>query len=257
MRNNLKQLGLAMHNYVCAWDMLPNCGYTPQDDYSPLARLLPYCEQENLYALIDFRINTGRIELVALPVALRPAAKTVVPLFLCSSDSENPVHDLQENSETITYAGSNYAINGGSGTGGSVYIEGQTDGICYRGATLRPRDIADGTTNTLAFAETLIGPGGDLQGGGLRLDVQTYRALVASPPGLIPAAQMAESSGPSLVGPFCIAWDTRRAVSWLRGYSVVGPVLTGRFTPNSPIPDLIDNFASGRACAPAAATPAA
>jgi prepilin-type processing-associated H-X9-DG protein len=36
-------------------------------------------------------------------------------------------------------------------------------------------------------------------------------------------------------------------VYWLRGYPPGGPVLLGRFTPNSPIPDLIGG--SGRLCA--------
>ena len=161
-----------MHNYVCVYDMFPNCGNNAQDDYSPLARLLPYCEQENLENLIDFRIKMG-IDGTDLPVVLRPAAKTVVPLFLCPSDSEKAAHDVQGVSEAIVYAGSNYAINGGSGGGSS-------DGICHRGGTQRRRDVTDGMTNTLAFTETLRGPCGDPPPLRPTPDSQIYRGQLVS-----------------------------------------------------------------------------
>ena len=235
--NNLKQLGLAMHNYLCTYDMLPNCGNGALDDYSPLARLLPYCEQENLQDLIDFRISTGNAEL-DLPTALCPVARLVVPLFLCTSDSEKPVHDLQGVSGTFSYAGSNYAINSGSGTGARMSISCPTDGISYRGATLRPRDITDGMANTLAFTETVRGPGDSLPSRP-RPDAQVYRGQFGNLDALaVVISAPNDAILPTFVPANTIRWNGTRATSWLRTCSPGGPVLNGRFTPNSPIPDV-------------------
>jgi prepilin-type N-terminal cleavage/methylation domain-containing protein len=52
--NNLKQLGLAMHNHQTALGHYPGLGTTPQFNFSVQARLLPYVEQDNLQRLIDF-----------------------------------------------------------------------------------------------------------------------------------------------------------------------------------------------------------
>ena len=68
-RNNLKQLGVAMHNYHDAFRMLPPLissfgstdAYDPdyatnQDGLSVQARLLPFFEQANLQKLLDFSL---------------------------------------------------------------------------------------------------------------------------------------------------------------------------------------------------------
>ena len=52
---------------------------------------------------------------------------------------------LVENREVIVVAGSNYAMNGGSGGDGNLAVMGETDGLCYCGARVRPRDLVDGS----------------------------------------------------------------------------------------------------------------
>ncbi len=63
--NNLKQLGLAVHNYISTHDAIPptmimysafpggNAGQT----FSPHARLLPFLEQTNIYNAINFSVG--------------------------------------------------------------------------------------------------------------------------------------------------------------------------------------------------------
>ena len=62
-RSNMKQIGLALHNYMSTYsEMLPNAGGTGAgypNDHSPLARLLPFMEQANLQDLIDWDIQMG------------------------------------------------------------------------------------------------------------------------------------------------------------------------------------------------------
>src|SRR5262245_66542468 len=56
--NNLKQIGIAVHNYESVAQKYPPgahypVGVTSADGYSVQARLLPFLEQGNLYSLID------------------------------------------------------------------------------------------------------------------------------------------------------------------------------------------------------------
>jgi prepilin-type N-terminal cleavage/methylation domain-containing protein/prepilin-type processing-associated H-X9-DG protein len=246
--NNLRQIGLAMQSHISALGVLPNCGRKAmQTDYSPLAQLLSYFEQESIRKLIDFNIDMGHTGTTDLPESLRPAAATAVPIFLCPSDGENPIHDSKQPSGLIIQvAGSNYAMNGGSCMDGKTAIAGETDGVCYCGAKIRPKDIRDGTTNTLAFAETLIGTGLSLNASEYP-NIQKYRAKLSSAGVLISTAVTADNGGLEAMLPSVQSWDGTRSTFWLRGYPPGGPVINGRFTPNSPIPDLVAQ--SGRVTA--------
>jgi len=243
--NNLKQMGLAMQSYTSSFGVLPNTGEKAMaSDHSPLARLLPFCEQKHLQDLIDFSIPLGHTGTTDLPTELHAAARTPVPMFLCPSDTESRIHSsVQPSGAVIPVAGSNYAMNGGSGTDGNSAVMSETDGLCYCGASLGVADVSDGTTHTLAFAETLIGPG-DSPALEPTPAVQVYRAKLASPAGLLAAAEAAEAGGLAALVPSVAAWDGTRATYWLRGYPPGGPILLGRFTPNSPWPDVIGG--SGR-----------
>src|SRR5271165_4075244 len=64
--NNLKQIGLALHNYISANDTLPpgalpawvqeNLVYINNGDFSVHARLLPFLEQSPLYNAANFNV---------------------------------------------------------------------------------------------------------------------------------------------------------------------------------------------------------
>ncbi len=253
--NNLKQLGLAMHNYVGACKCLPNPGWPAPSviptgmhaylsDYSPLAKLLPYCEQSNLQNLIDFNIYMGHVGRDDLPTELWPAAATVVSMFLCPSDPERPLHDITLPSGTvIPVAGTNYAMNGGDGldsySGMYGFMANPNNGICYVSAVLRFADIRDGTSNTVAFAESLRGPC-DSPSLTPTPDVQVYRAKTTVSGTL---AETAETGGLSALLPSVTGWDGTRLSYWLRGCAPSGPVLNARFRPNGPIPDLVGGSA--------------
>src|SRR5437773_1364296 len=59
--NNLKQIGIALHNYESTNNRFPAAGVYPQaatanDAWSVHAHLLPYIEQANLYQQVDFTL---------------------------------------------------------------------------------------------------------------------------------------------------------------------------------------------------------
>jgi prepilin-type N-terminal cleavage/methylation domain-containing protein/prepilin-type processing-associated H-X9-DG protein len=250
--NNLKQLGLGMLNYTDAKQKFPNAGWpgpTYPNDYSPLAQMLPFYEEAGLHKLIDFKIEIGHPGKADLPAALRPAAATAIAMFLCPSDNEKPIHDLKLVSETISYAGSNYAMNGGTGLAGTSTAPGHpamaNDGLCWVGACVKFKDIIDGTSHTLAFTESLRGPCDSFASGSTpsTRELQIYRASPCS----TALADTAETGGLGALLPSVTGWDGKRLAIWLRGSSPSGPVMTGRFTPNSPIPDL--TAGSAKLCA--------
>src|SRR5262245_20853986 len=81
--NNLKQIGLACHNYHDVNGAFPP-GYSATVTYpytTPgwgwASYLLPYLEQDNLYRQIDFN----------QPVEAQPAIQTRLKAFLCPSDT--------------------------------------------------------------------------------------------------------------------------------------------------------------------------
>src|SRR5437879_1655660 len=96
-QNNLKQIGLAMHNYLNAHKTLPPNGVyayngatvSQTSAWSALARILPYIEQENLFRTIDF----------ATPYSAQPGISSQrVATYVCPSDPNDrgsgtdPVH---------------------------------------------------------------------------------------------------------------------------------------------------------------------
>ena len=82
-RNNLKQVGLALHNYNEAFSTFPPVSVLPQgrtfEPYSGHARLLPYIDQGNVANLIDWNVSS---EFTSNPTA----AKTRVAIYMCPSE---------------------------------------------------------------------------------------------------------------------------------------------------------------------------
>lgn len=143
-RNNLHQLGLALHNYQDTNGRYPPGGDYPTnlvaDRWSVHARILPFVEQANLQDLIDWSASYASQPIVT---------QTRVPVYVCPSD----VGDRARPGSSLTHYPVSYGANYGfwfvynpvTGMGGS--------GMFYPNSGLKPRDIKDGLSNTLAFAE--------------------------------------------------------------------------------------------------------
>jgi prepilin-type N-terminal cleavage/methylation domain-containing protein/prepilin-type processing-associated H-X9-DG protein len=170
--NNLKQLALASQNYESAFGTLPP-GLNGATYLSCLSYLLPYIEQDNLYAQVPqnlFPFNT-----TAGPwwnTAWGPATAHV-KTFECPGDnlysgtSQGTFAYLTTDGTTLNggYFGgtnvglgcTNYIASAGALGRVSDAFYGQWCGPYYLNSMTRTGTITDGSSNTIAFGETLGG----------------------------------------------------------------------------------------------------
>ncbi len=186
-KNNLKQIGLALHNYHDTHNVFPP-GYVLQDmagtepayngvgsSWGWAAYLLPNMEQS---ALSD-NLNIGQQWLTQALADGTPTLALMrqpVPAFRCPSDdapdlnNNNPLPRLPSGSvavATSNYVGNNTSHKWHSGGRLTGYSQGEQGGwsppnraqsptgIFWRGSRMRMRDIKDGTSNTIAVGERL------------------------------------------------------------------------------------------------------
>ncbi|MCC9643644.1 DUF1559 domain-containing protein [Rhodopirellula sp. JC740] len=85
--NNMKQIGLALHNYHSAYNQLPPA-YTVDEDGNPLhswrVAILPFLEQQALYNQIDLSKPWDAPENASV-------ASTLVPTYACPSKEGDPL----------------------------------------------------------------------------------------------------------------------------------------------------------------------
>lgn len=225
--NNIRQLALAAHNHESSLRHFPSPAAGSLEGYSLLANTLPYIEQGNIHVQIDFEQNL----LQGLP--WRPVVNPFyielvgerIPILQCPSDNGSPF--LEENG--TTWAGSNYFGNSGTATG-VLYVTSQpTDGVFWRGSRTRFRDLTDGSSNTVLFAETLFGRRGDPTTE--LINAQTQQARVrGGGPGSVTAEDLVLRTPTSYEG--------RRAGQWIRNLPYQG-MINSFFPPNSRDPDVV------------------
>jgi prepilin-type N-terminal cleavage/methylation domain-containing protein/prepilin-type processing-associated H-X9-DG protein len=91
--NNLKQIGLALHNYHTTAKCFPPGSFWYGSDYanyrgSILVRLLPYLEQQPLYDMFDLENSGGvPVDNQKKPGSSEFIQATIVPTYVCPSDN--------------------------------------------------------------------------------------------------------------------------------------------------------------------------
>jgi prepilin-type N-terminal cleavage/methylation domain-containing protein/prepilin-type processing-associated H-X9-DG protein len=147
-QNNLKQIGLALHNYHDGYKQLPT-GWDYATSWGTLAHLLPYIEQDNVFRMIDF----------TKPIS-DPANSAVLPIpistFRCPSDFDNPMPSLG--------AATNYMGNNGNNPvfviARGLNADDAPDGVFYsQSQNITITGITDGTSNTAFYSERVLGDG--------------------------------------------------------------------------------------------------
>ena len=226
-KNNLKQLALAMHNYHGVHSTLPLVAPSSLYGYSAQALLLPYIEQANLQNLINFQqpLLSGRPWAPTLNPNYTDLVGREVEVFLCPSDAGDPNYF---DSRGLRWAGTNYMVNMGSGTGKFYCSRGKPDGLFWRGSKTRFRDIVDGASNTVLMAETLFGLRGDDTSTLVDSERQIKR-VSGGRPCSIDADTLASRPASRFSG--------RRAGQWIRGLTF-HTMINSYFPPNSAFPDV-------------------
>jgi prepilin-type N-terminal cleavage/methylation domain-containing protein len=161
--NNLKQCGLALHNYHSTHNVFPGLN-DPPFFFSVQAKLLPYVEQASLHSLIDYTLPvlTGSAGAMTLNSVHRDAVKTRIPMFLCPSDGQSDVFlGTNENYTGDPLYGINYRVCVGSGPKGTYSMQWRnqfkSDALFHYGSKTSFASMTDGSSNTLAMAESLLG----------------------------------------------------------------------------------------------------
>jgi prepilin-type N-terminal cleavage/methylation domain-containing protein/prepilin-type processing-associated H-X9-DG protein len=179
--NNLKQIGLALHNYHDTFKRFPpgyidgnkntsaQPGGTPDNDVGPgwgwASLLLPYLEQGNVYNQINFNVGVG----VGANVQISQQPLTV---FQCPSDDLHdtfPIYDSNFTSPIAVVAQGNYVgcngwvecfnnaggfFPGGVGNDGLPGTTGAAaNGVFYRNSKTNIASVADGMSNTIIVGE--------------------------------------------------------------------------------------------------------
>lgn len=163
-QSNLKQMGVALHNYAAANNSFPGLGASASFSFSVHARILPFLEQDSRNNLIDynqqlFQSNFPVVPwLVQNPAQVR-ASTTVVKTFLCPSDNGNPQFSENDPFYVARTAGTSYVVNTGTGTGPFYDIAYPTDGVSWWGSKVRIKDLTDGTSTTMLVSQTILGNG--------------------------------------------------------------------------------------------------
>lgn len=168
--NNLKQIGLALHNYHDTNNKFPAGQYYCRRDitctgarstwlqgWSWTASILPYIEQGNVGKALNYGLNLYD------PINL-PIIRTPVPIFHCPSDATRKelIPPSGVATDTRLIATSNYCGNGGSfsnsfnsdiDTSVNPRNANWLNGVLRRDSSHGFRDITDGTSNTILVGE--------------------------------------------------------------------------------------------------------
>ena len=230
-KNNLKQLGLALHNYESTHRVFPPGSLGYPFVWSPQAQLLPYIEQGNLQSLLVFQVPPMAVFGAGFnPVAVaqnETAAKSSIPLLTCPSDKERVPNSL--------YGGISYPANAGSGINqiGVAADDGSVsnaDGVIFQRSKIGFRDVTDGTSNTAAFGEQLLGDGVNSAPAG-----NDFRRRVVELP---MATQTTEAACTATGAP---AWSGQRGAKWINGH-MADAMYNHYFVPNAKVPDCHNGF---------------
>jgi prepilin-type N-terminal cleavage/methylation domain-containing protein/prepilin-type processing-associated H-X9-DG protein len=160
--NNLKQLGLAMHNYHDVNNALPLGRTLQAGNYRPFsqqARILGYMEQNNAFNSLNFNLSS-------YDVSNATGASISISSFLCPTDTSTQIPTGQVLAG-FGWGAVNYRANEGTSVAmwyGADDVDNVNNGIVappnglfYSGELIKLASVTDGTSNTAAFSEHVIG----------------------------------------------------------------------------------------------------
>lgn len=156
--NNLKQMGLALHNYAGVWSETFPAGANGHYKHALFTHILPYLEMQPLFDKLDFKGSTTESAIN------RQMKHSVVGTYLCPSWPYKSDYTEAEIAATIKAGAAPGAMTLYQGVGGAFPAEepyGSSpsfgdwpkNGIFIPYACRRMNEVTDGLSNTLAMGE--------------------------------------------------------------------------------------------------------
>jgi prepilin-type N-terminal cleavage/methylation domain-containing protein/prepilin-type processing-associated H-X9-DG protein len=180
--NNLKQIGLALHNYHSGTNSFPPGGCNTGNvetigstgawgNWSAFSMMLPYLEQQPIFNGCNFSIANQGYGSGTDGAINSTATRTTINAFLCPSSPRlnggnwstyygapypNTNYFASVGSSLCQYGGNPAGVNFTDNNGNSAAPNGVFEVF---GPSFSVRDITDGTSNTIAFGEWRAGDG--------------------------------------------------------------------------------------------------
>jgi prepilin-type N-terminal cleavage/methylation domain-containing protein/prepilin-type processing-associated H-X9-DG protein len=170
--NNLKQMGLALHNYHQVNDVFPmGCSsgmyngigvYAPKQNLSLHAALLPFLEQTQIYNAINFNWGCEDSNTVLCYLINATGTNAKIAAFCCPSDPNAGTPDHNNTSNTNNYYGCvgttmNWSQITTSTSTNTPSINQPSTGLFTFQRSYGIRDAVDGTSNAIMLAEAVVG----------------------------------------------------------------------------------------------------
>jgi len=192
--NNLKQIGLAVHNYHSSVNSLPWGDGPWWIEWSAHTLLLPYIEQGPIYNAINFADTQpiGQGSFVINAPVNTTACYRVISGFLCPSDQDrltdpNGHNNYMANSGSAPncdYGGNAWAPSWNQPASGPfIYSSNGVDTgpPGFGGGSVNLAGVTDGTSNTAAFSERVKAIGNNFGATTAPFDGSTPTASLATP----------------------------------------------------------------------------
>jgi prepilin-type N-terminal cleavage/methylation domain-containing protein/prepilin-type processing-associated H-X9-DG protein len=145
--NNLKQIGLAVHNYHDRTGALPGAELVYNGtSFSALSHMLTAMEQTNIYNAINFSLPNG-------DPSNNTVLMTSINTFICPSDVADPHPEFGGQTNYMADMGSWIVWQAATGPNAGL---APPNGIFYGSSSTRFADVTDGLANTAFFSERIL-----------------------------------------------------------------------------------------------------
>ncbi len=156
-KNNLRQIGLALHHFHETFDQLPpsfrsipDNGSGKIDGWSAHAQILPYLEQVGLHGQLDFNQSYNNVGTITVQGTEMKLSSLRIDQYVCPNQ---PRQEVRISGGEHKHYPLSYGANCGTWLVWDPERERGGDGAFYPDSRLRLEHIYDGTSNTIGFAE--------------------------------------------------------------------------------------------------------